>query len=1163
MPDTPSPSATSTPLAIGHDTAARRRIETSLDESLIVEAAAGTGKTTELVARLVAVLEEGKTTVDRLVAVTFTRKAAGELKLRLRQELDKARERIDESGGDPQCRRALEDALARLEEAHIGTIHSFCAEILRERPVEARVDPAFGEMDEEESARIYRQAFERWIERKLDTPSEALDRALARLTGQTSFDGSSPLDRLRTAGWSLVDWRDFETPWRREPFDRREAIGEAVRQVEAVSTMARACENHHDRLRKFLEPVVELDAWIRRSALDKALPEDELEARLVALHRDLARTRNWTTGRSKIFHSGLSRDEALERRDALLDHLENFKRRADADLATLLHDELMEVVAVYEEKKAHLGRLDFLDLLIRTRDLLRDNIEVRRFLQERFTHLFVDEFQDTDPLQAEILLLLAADDPEVDAWREARPVPGKLFLVGDPKQSIYRFRRADVVLYEEIKDRLVAGGMGLVHLSRSFRALEPLQAAVNAAFADRMTGDREVGSPEYVPLDPHRQTEVERPEIVALPAPKPYSFSRITARSIEACLPDTVAAYIEWLVRHSGWQVEDPGEPGRLVPIAPRHITLLFRRYVSWGNDVTRGYLQALEARNLPHLLVGGRSFHEREEVETLRAALMAIEWPDDELAVYATLRGSLFALPDNLLVRYRFEAGRLRPFKIPGDLADDFRPIAGALELLARLHRRRNRVPIVATLNRLLEATRAHAGFALRPAGRQVLANVERVAEMARGFEVRGGLSFRGFVERLTEEAERPGSSRHGAALEEGAEGVRVMTAHAAKGLQFPVVILADITAKLSRPEPSLVVDTEGGLAAQKLLGCAPWELLEAMELESRRDVAEGVRLAYVAATRARDLLVVPTVGDEPWESGWTSPLNPAIYPPKSRYRTSSPAPGCPPFGETTVLMRGDRQPMDMEETSVRPGLHRPERGEHTVVWWDPKTLRLDVEADFGVRQEKILSPEDAAGVAEGADRYEAWKARQETARKAGAKPELDVRIVTETDALPGDFSPEIARLAVERPAGRPSGARFGTLVHTVLRDVPYDAADGTIRDLTHLHGRMLDASAAEVEAAVDAVRGALAHDVLRRAARAERCHREAPFVLKLDEHHVVEGTIDLLFRQEGGYVVVDFKTDADPNAQSERYERQLAWYLFAVERMMGARATGILLGV
>ncbi len=1161
MTDAPSPVLDDEPI--------RERIRSSLDESLLVEAAAGTGKTTVLVDRLVAVLRSGATRVDRVVAVTFTRKAAGELKLRLRHKLDEARA----ASGDEAERANLEHALARLEEAHIGTIHSFCAQLLRERPVEAGIDPAFEEVDEEAASSLFDRAFQAWIEDRLDVLPEGLRRALSRLALDRGFDQATPLERLRDAARSLVDWRDFEAPWERRELDREGAIDTLLDAVVELAELGEKSRNRHDYLRRALEPAMLLATSVQHIESVAERDYDELEAQLIDLHRQLRRNRNWK-GRGNWFAPGVPREKALGVRDSVLETLDAFRNWANADLAALLRDELRAVIADYEELKRKTGQLDFLDLLLLTRDLVRGNARVRRELQQRFTHLFVDEFQDTDPLQAEILLLLADDDPEETDWRRARPLPGKLFLVGDPKQSIYRFRRADVVLYQEIKHQLEGSeSVGVVQLQKSFRAVRPLQQAVNAAFASEMTGDEASGQPDYIPLDPHRDPPTGQPQVVVVPAPDPFGYSRVTKTKIEACLPDATAAFLAWLIDSSGWTVDEDGEQ---VGVAPRHVAVLFRRFLSWGTDITRGYVRALEARGISHLLVGGRSFHQREEVETLRAALTAVEWPDDKLAVYATLRGSLFAVPDNLLLRYRLEGFGLNPFAPRPDdeeSRETFLPVIEALDELKKRHRRRNRVPITDTVHRLLEYTRAHAGFALRPAGHQVLANVERVCDLARSFEVRGGLSFRGFVELLDREAERPGSS-HSPVLEEGAEGVRLMTAHAAKGLEFPVVVLADLTANIARFEPSHYVDTTAGLCASKLLGFSPWELQDHADLERSRDQAEGVRLAYVAATRARDLLVVPAVGTGPWQGGWLSPLNPAIYPQRHAYKASRPAPGCPHFSGFSTVISGPQTMAGPAHEVVRPGLHSPMAGDHGVVWWDPKALRLTVEGNLGLRSDRILKGilgQDAGetagaggdGVAGDVARYQAWSERRRQLLEAGKEPGLDVATVTELATGDVGFDVEVELETLPRERDRPAGLRFGTLVHTMLRDADFAAGDGQVRALAEMHGRMLDATEGEVTAATAAVVAALAHPLLRRAAAAERCYREAPFLLDRGGGSTIEGTIDLAFREAGAWTVVDFKTDADVDAQLDRYRRQLAWYVYAMKAMTGEEARGVLLGV
>ncbi len=741
---------------VDHD--ARERIRASLDESMVVEAAAGTGKTSELVARLVAVLAEGRGSVQTVVAVTFTEKAAGELKLRLRAELEKARQAADPGSGR---RRHLDEAVAHLEEARVSTIHGFCNDLLHERPVEALVDPRFQVLTEPEAEALYRRAFDRWVEAELERPPEGLRRALRR---RATLDDGDPVERLRGAGWTLADWRDFRAPWRREPFAREGAIEALVERVHTFVAASRSCATPADGLYA--------DTWLARRISDDVrvreplAPRDHdgLEAGLV----DLARSRQFRRprkGYERNYRGGVTRDEVLEAHARLGEALDDFARRADADLAALLQRELFATVDAYEALKRRAGCLDFLDLLLRTRNLVRDRADVRGELQRRFTHIFVDEFQDTDPLQAEILVLLAGADAAVARWRDVTPAPGKLFVVGDPKQSIYRFRRADVGIYQEVKTLLHERGAAVLELTSSFRAVPSVQRLVNAAFAPRMIEDHATLQAGYVPLAPYRRERDGQPSVVALPVPRPYGRWGLTKTAIDESLPDAVAAFVRWLVEASGWRVTERDRPEE-VPVAPRHVCLLFRRFTQWGADITRPYVEALEARSIPHMLVGGKSFHQREEVESLRTALTAIEWPDDELAVYGTLRGPLFAVGDEALLEYRERVGRLHPFRMSEGkaVAPHLAPVVDALRLLGELHRRRNVRPVEETVAALLTATRAHAAFILRPSGERALANVLRIAEAAgRGGRGRGaGGAGRGGGER--------GRPRHDGASGQGA---------------------------------------------------------------------------------------------------------------------------------------------------------------------------------------------------------------------------------------------------------------------------------------------------------------------------------------------------------------------------------------------------------
>ncbi|HEX2226733.1 MAG TPA: 3'-5' exonuclease, partial [Candidatus Binatia bacterium] len=626
-----------------------------------------------------------------------------------------------------------------------------------------------------------------------------------------------------------------------------------------------------------------------------------------------------------------------------------------------------------------------------------------------------------------------------------------------------------------------------------------------------------------------------------------------------------------------------PGESERLVAVQARHICLLFRRFTSFQEDMTRPYVEALEARGIAHLLVGGRSFHNRAEIETLRAALAAIEWPEDELSVFATLRGSLFAVGDEELLEYRHKIGRLHPFRLPNEFPESLAPIVAALSRLQELHRARNRVPVATTIAALLETTRAHVGFALEHGGEQVLANVAHVIDLARRYEAEGGISFRGFIAELREQAES-GEAGEAPILEEGSDGVRLMTVHKAKGLEFPVVILADMTARLRASAASRYLDAGRRMCAIRLAGCAPYDLLAHEDEELRRDEAEGVRVAYVAATRSRDLLVLPAVGDEE-RDGWIQPLNAAIYPPLgARQQQVQPA-GCAEFkSKDSVLVRPGGSAAG--RNTVCPGLHarkldvseggggfqRQEDAEFSVVWWDPRALKLGAEAPLGIRRPELIVKDVAPEIVEsGLASYKTWRAQRECAVANGSQSSVSVRTVTEEAKAGTDEAAYVKHSPVQivelrRPAQRPSGRRFGALVHAVLASVPLDGDASTVQSLAAIHGRILGATQEEIAAASEAACAALAHalfDEARRAALEGRCRREVPIAWRKGDGSLIEGVIDLAFEGAEGWTVVDFKSDEEFRGNESAYRRQVAMYAAAVAEANGRPALAILMRV
>ena len=1145
------------------DQAVRDRIRDDLDVTLVIEAAAGTGKTTALVNRIVSVIGSGRGELARIVAVTFTEKAAGELKLRLRAEIERARQSTEPLS---EGRARFDLALKQLEEARIGTIHSFCADLLRERPVEARVDPMFEVAPEDVAGEMFDAAFERWFERILDQPGEGMRRLLRRrdLSARTG-----PREIARHAALELMNWRDFDSPWQHSPFARDAEIDAIIAEVEALGKLGELGEDD-DWLAKSLDDIAAPVNESTRLEPVRGRDYDALESVLIRLCT--GRHWNW-----KGYGGGfgeVERDEIFRRRAALHERLKKFRDDAGANLAPLLRDELWPVVGIYEDLKRRAGRLDFLDLLLVARNLVRDNPAVRAELQNRFTHIFVDEFQDTDPLQAEILLLLSAADDGETNWLKVRPIPGKLFIVGDPKQSIYRFRRADVSLYQAVKQLLLMHGAQLEHLTVSFRATPSIQTMVNAAFAPLMSAESGT-QPAYAPLTPYRAEPASQPSIVVLPVPEPYGdFGRVVNWKIDDSLPEAIAAYARWLVHESGWTVTEREAPEVRVPIRPRHICILFRRMNSFGRDVTRPYLRALEARHLPHVLVKGGSFNEREEVIAMRNLLGAIERPDDELTVFAALHGPVFALSDAALLEFRMTLGSLHPFrKLPDDLPESLKEVKGALEVIKGLHRGRNRRPIAETIATLLATTRAHAGFAIWPTGEQALANVMRIMDQARRYEARGGTtSFRAFVDELEARAERDEASET-PIVEEGTEGVRIMTVHRAKGLEFPVVILADITCNETRERASRYIEPASKLAAMELAGCAPRELQVNQAREHERDQEEAIRLLYVATTRARDLIVVPAVGDDPQESdGWLARLNPVIYPANAERRapvSSHPA-GCPEFGDDSVLTRPPKAPGKVK--SVSPGLHRAQTGEHQIVWWDPRLLILNVEEKMGLRQDKLLQADESRQVSDrGIKLHEDWSARRAAMLAAGTTPRLNVATATELAlAAPAGGPASAETIAIEetsRQSGRPHGKRFGTLVHLTMLRAPIDADARQIGRIAASAAKMIGATEDEVAAATTAVVAALKSPLMLRAKAAQTVMRECPLMIKLEDGTAVEGIADLAFAENTGdgavWTVVDFKTDVEVAPRLDEYRTQIRFYVRAVRESTGRPASGAILWI
>jgi ATP-dependent helicase/nuclease subunit A len=337
---------------------------------------------------------------------------------------------------------------------------------------------------------------------------------------------------------------------------------------------------------------------------------------------------------------------------------------------------------------------------------------------------------------------------------------------------------------------------------------------------------------------------------------------------------------------------------------------------------------------------------------------------------------------------------------------------------------------------------------------------------------------------------------------------------------------------------------------------------------------------LAYVASTRARELLVVPTIGDDPrqsWDSvanWWVRPLYDAIYPEAENRQKVGKPPACPKFGKDSVLVRPPDLTVD-ENDNVWPGLHLLQEAKindkgYGVAWWDPRALTLNVPQSFGIRQEELLKESaDPEVLKKDLKCYESWRTRWANVRQQAAQPGVIFRTVTAQARSESDFGElggDVKVIELPRDPDRPSGPRFGALVHAALAAVRLDADADQVRQIAALYARILGADDTEAAAAAAVVRSALTHPLMVRArvAMAQgHCRRETPITLMLADATLVEGVLDLSFRENDAWIVVDFKTDRELEKELAHYKRQVGLYVSSVEQATGHPCDGILMRV
>ena len=1096
------------------DQSERDRISEDLDRNLLVEAGAGSGKTRSLVDRMVALVGTGTCTVDRIAAVTFTRKAAAELRQRFQVSLEEALARTPLE--DPR-RERLEDAIRDLDRAFLGTIHAFCAKLLRERPLEAGLDPGFRELQETEAVRMKRAFWLDFLER-LGSDGDPDLEELARL-------GIEP-DLLQPLFDELVENPDVDFGFQPVPPPDDE-------EIRVVRAGFNELLNRAERMMGNREPPAGWDAlgkrvrtllywrralgWSNRTAFFDALARVHLKKGGVTQYK-------WAdTPLGKADAKALGKGfEVFARAGSRADEL---LRSWWAHRYPVAMRVANRAARAFAQQRKDRGELNFQDLLALTAALLRNEPGARRDLGKRYRRVLVDEFQDTDPLQAEILLLLTSEPEGGSDWRRVDPRPGALFVVGDPKQSIYRFRRADISLYDFVKERFEAFGDVLL-LAANFRSLGAIETLVKGVFdrEDRFARDDTDRQAAFAPLlvQPWVRDEGEGgPGLLT-------AYEVVGSTQAEAARDDAERIATEIARRVAA------GERG------PGDFMVLTRTRKFLGV-----YARALEDRNLP-VEVSGAGVGFEDELGALLLLFRCLADPAHEVRILGVLTGPLFGITLDRLVEFRDDGGSFtvnRPADGDGEVAD-------ALNVLHGWWKRARLEPADLTAERLVAETGLFPLAAAGTLGQLRAGALVYLLNAVRGRALEGDTSIAGAVDALEtalewEDAEAP-------LVPERPNCVRVMNLHRAKGLEAKVVFLAaPFPEPQWAPDKRVARDEEGvargtmpivvkrGWSREVIARPPTWETDQ--ETEAAFEKAEKVRLLYVAATRARDeLWVARWVGGRKGKASAWEPVEEWVMAEAARGGEA----GGAGIARMVALPREDPPAPDVLDPGTDLAGAMAAVAEAAGRTREP-TYRLD---SVTARTKGEAGPRRADG-----SRPRAEAATSVGSGDDGAGP---ARAPVHTDAFP---APPL------RPAS--GGFEWGSVVHAVLaaagEGTGGDALGHLARDLLVEYERPVDSTGAptELEALIAMVESVRDSAIWVRAMEAEERHVEVPFAVNVGagpgRGDVIEGVIDLVFKEEGRWVVADYKTDAgdDPDFGDRvgRYRAQVDLYSWCWERLTG----------
>ncbi len=822
----------------------RDKIAKKLKKSFFVEAGAGSGKTRSLIDRMVGLIREGEAKVDNIAAVTFTRKAAAELRERFQIRLENTFSGTDASSEEKE-RVGL--ALSHIDRAFIGTIHAFCAKLLRERSVEARIDPGFQEIEQDENTLYALRIWNEYLETE-------------------GLNGNKMIPWMRDNGVNPQDLQ--HTFLKRTGYTDVEMVLDDVSKPD-FTEYKKAIKKFLSDLKKHMPDKEPEKGWDDlQSIVVRALrlismgyfKEDRQFVHLLGLLSKKGSV-------AKYKWEGSTDRNPKDFEEEFSDFQETVVADALRKWGEYLHKPLMLFieggVKEYKRWREERALLNFQDLLTFSAALLRNSREARKYFKANITHLLVDEFQDTDPIQAEIILLLTGKSDTEDDWRKVTPREGALFVVGDPKQSIYRFRRADIDIYNLVKDIFKKNGDEILELTANFRSLHPVGDITDFAFREIFPPEDSKHQAKFAPLNTVR--DVDETFANGIFKNLIYKIKRNNKTLIAEQDAQDIAQWIKAAIGGAIKLQRSPDEllEGRKPTPEPGDFMIITK-----AKKRLPFYAAALERLGIPYEISGGESFGQSEELKEIHKLLKCVSEPGDPVILIAALRGPFFGVSDNELYEFKLRGGK---FSYMEDCPDECKTIANAYRLLRKMRDISKADSASTAVEKIVEMVGVVPLAASKEMGSTKAGNILKAMELLREPQPGQTGSFSDLADTLGTFLETKGKEEM--SLFPGAtNAVRIMNLHKAKGLESPVIFLADPLGEPKEHEPVIHIRRTGKSSrgyfaiARPVSTHSPGMATFAMPLnwseeaaeEQKYEKAERKRHEYVALTRAKNILCI-----------------------------------------------------------------------------------------------------------------------------------------------------------------------------------------------------------------------------------------------------------------------------------------------------------------